>query len=69
MLTKRERSIDEIDITLCPYMLPVDLDTVKRYRDAGADEVIVVLFAPSADDIEPVMDAVAQALVEPAKAL
>jgi alkanesulfonate monooxygenase SsuD/methylene tetrahydromethanopterin reductase-like flavin-dependent oxidoreductase (luciferase family) len=66
MLSERGRSLNEIDIVVCPYMLPVDLDAVKRYRDLGVSQVILLFMAMSAEEVVPALDALAESFVVPA---
>ena len=63
LLTERGRSRADIDVSISPYMRPTDLDAIKRYRDAGVDQVIVVGAAASADAIPAALDPLA-ALVD-----
>jgi hypothetical protein len=38
MLARRGRSRREVQLVVCPYLRPADLDLVKRYRDLGVDQ-------------------------------
>ena len=29
-------------VSVCPFLRPVDIDVVRQYRDAGADQVILL---------------------------
>ncbi len=69
LLEGGERSLAEIEVSLCPYMLPCDLDTVKRYRDAGVDQIILMLMSMGTDDLTMVLDALAEEFLEPARSL
>ena len=51
---------------MCPYLRPPSLDLVKRYRDAGVDQVIVFAVAGNADGLRASLDALAKQVVEPA---
>ncbi len=69
LLAVHGRTLDEIEIAVSPYGVPCDLDMLKRYRDAGVDQV--VLFALTADP-EPLyrdIERMARELVAPAAAL
>ena len=66
ILEERGRSIDDVDVTLGPYMRSVDLDDLKRYRDAGVDQVVLMVLALTVEDIEPTMATLAETLVVPA---
>ena len=69
MLAKRARSRKEIRITTCPYMRPVDLDLVKRFRDEGVDQVVLLLYATNIDGLQSGMDVLAKTILEPARRL
>jgi probable F420-dependent oxidoreductase len=69
LLAARGRRRRDIQVAVCPYMTPADLDLVKRYRDAGADQVVVMAIAVRADDLRRALDQLASAIVEPARAL
>ena len=69
LLAVRGRSIGDIAITVCPYLRPVDFDAVQRYRDAGADQVVVLVFATGRDDLLVALDHLAESIVEPARRL
>jgi len=69
LLAKRGRSRKEIRITTCPYMRPADLDLVKRYRDVGVDEVVMLLYATNVDELQSGMDMLAKTVLEPARRL
>jgi probable F420-dependent oxidoreductase len=42
LLDAEERTRSEIEVSICPYLLGADADTVKRYEDAGVDQVILL---------------------------
>jgi hypothetical protein len=48
---------------------PTDFDEVQRYRDAGADQVVVLAFATGRDDLLSALDLLAHSIVEPARKL
>jgi probable F420-dependent oxidoreductase len=65
LLSERGRSLGDIDVVVCPYMLPIDLDAVKRYRDLGVSQVILLLIAPDVRELESTMDRLAETFVVP----
>jgi probable F420-dependent oxidoreductase len=69
LLTARGRSRRDVQISVSPYMRPIDLDVVKRYRDAGVDQVIAMVFGPDRDSLLKAMDQIANTIVEPARRL
>jgi probable F420-dependent oxidoreductase len=68
-LDERGRSIDDVKVSICPYLLPASYDDVAKYRDAGVDQVILFAIAGGVDDLVPMLDALAESVVEPAKKL
>jgi probable F420-dependent oxidoreductase len=69
MLAKRGRSRKDLRITTCPYMRPADLDLVKRYRDVGVEQVVLMLYATKVEELESGMDMLAKTILEPARRL
>jgi len=69
LLAERDRSRAEIQISVSPYLRGIDADALGRYRDAGADQVIVAAFARGADDLPRVIEGLAETLLEPARRL
>lgn len=63
----RKRS--EIEVSISPYMQPADLDAVRRYRDAGVDQVIFLVVAGNRDGLLARLDELAKTIVEPASSL
>jgi probable F420-dependent oxidoreductase len=69
LLAARGRARRDVRVSVCPYLQPADLDLVKRYRDAGADQVILLVFAAAPDDLRGALDRLAEGIVEPARRL
>jgi alkanesulfonate monooxygenase SsuD/methylene tetrahydromethanopterin reductase-like flavin-dependent oxidoreductase (luciferase family) len=69
LLAERGRSRTDVTISISPYMLPCDFDTVQRYRDAGVDQVIVMPMAFDPDSLRATLDHLAETIVEPARRL
>ena len=69
MLAERERSRSEVEVVVSPYLLECDFDKVKRYREAGADQVVLVNFAPGKEALRGLLEGLAEEFVEPAKGL
>ena len=65
----RRRS--DVTLAVSPYSDPIVPDDLKRYRDAGAEEVALLLRGRprSADDIVAGMERLARDFVEPAAKL
>ena len=51
LLAERGRARADVTISISPYMLPCDFDTVQRYRDAGVDQVILMPMAFDPDGL------------------
>jgi alkanesulfonate monooxygenase SsuD/methylene tetrahydromethanopterin reductase-like flavin-dependent oxidoreductase (luciferase family) len=45
LLERCGRTRGEVEISVCPYMLPATLETIQGYRDAGVDRVILTAAA------------------------
>jgi len=69
LLAARGRKRSEIEVTVCSYLRPISLDLVKRYRDAGVDQVTVMPLAGQIPGLEKALDALASEIVQPAEAL
>lgn len=59
MLEKRGRKRADVQVSVCPYMRGADEDILLRYRDAGADRVILTAASMSKDDLVPMLDGLA----------
>lgn len=64
VLGAHDRRRGDVTVTACPFRHPSDCDAVRRYRDAGADQV--VLFTADVTDAELVrrLDELARDVVE-----
>jgi thiamine monophosphate synthase len=69
MLAERGRHRDEITVSVIPPVGGCDIDKIKRYRDAGADRVVIMEFVHALDQLESVVDRLAEQIVEPARGL
>ncbi len=71
LLAARGRRIEDVRVLASPYLRPTrDLDAMKRYRDAGADEVVVLLSRfEGVDGARAAVEKVGTRLVAPAEAL
>jgi probable F420-dependent oxidoreductase len=67
LLAERGRTRDEIEISICPYTLPISGDAAKRYEDAGVDQLILITFA-GRDRLLATLDELAGMYVVPAAA-
>ncbi|HYZ92408.1 MAG TPA: LLM class F420-dependent oxidoreductase [Actinomycetota bacterium] len=67
LLGERGRTRDEIQVSICPYLLGADPDKAKRYVDAGVDQLILMAFAPTPDALVQTLDGLAATFVEPVR--
>lgn len=59
------RSPDEIRVVACPYLQPCDPDVARAYRDAGVDELVLLVMAPVVAMLDPVLDDLATRYLAP----
>ena len=71
LLAARGRRRAELRILASPYTRPTrDLEAMKRYRDAGVDEVVVLLSRfRGIDDARAVVEKVGERIIGPASGL
>ncbi len=69
ILSERGRSRDDVQISISPYMKPCDFDAVQRYRDAGVDQVTLVILALDRGGLLAALDGLAESIVLPASKL
>ena len=71
LLKANGRKRSDIEIAVSPYSKPITTDDLKRYRDAGADEVVLIKLRPPRTEAETVADLekIAREWVEPAAAI
>jgi probable F420-dependent oxidoreductase len=68
-LADHTRSRADLTSHVCGFRKPVDADTVARYRDAGANQVILLAMDIDASNTEAKLDEYAESILEPATAL
>ena len=69
LLARQGRTRRDIRVTVCPYLRPADLELVKRYREAGADQVVLLVAARDVEALDRTLDHLAETIVEPARRL
>ena len=69
LLAERNRARGDIEVIVSPYLKPCDFDALQRYRDAGADQVVLLAFARGPDDLQKTLEDLAESYVEPARRL
>ncbi len=67
MLGDYGRTLADVEIAISPYDSNCDLDTIKRFADLGVEQIILVGFAESLDDMTRLLDGMAETLVVPGK--
>jgi probable F420-dependent oxidoreductase len=68
LLKANGRKRSDIELAVSPYTKPITSDDLKRYRDAGADEIVLIKLRPPRDEKEMVanLEEIAREWVEPA---
>ena len=71
ILKANGRKRSDVYLSVSPYGKPITTDDLKRYRDAGADEVVLLVFdlPSSVQDLTKRMEKMAKDYVEPAARL
>jgi probable F420-dependent oxidoreductase len=71
LLKANGRKREDVELAVSPYVKPVTADDLKRYRDAGIDEVIIVrIRSPhTPEEATTVLEEAARKWVEPAARL
>ncbi len=60
MLEKRGRSREEIEVSICPYLLGASPEIIAGYEAAGVDRVILLAAAANTEAIPGALDGLAQ---------
>jgi len=68
-LARAGRKRAEIEVSISPYLQPIDFDSVRRYRDAGVDQVILLVVAGNRNGLLARLDELTKTIVEPAQDL
>jgi probable F420-dependent oxidoreductase len=68
LLKANGRKRSDIELAVSPYTKPMTLDDLKRYRDAGADEIVLIKLRPPREEKDMVanLEEIAREWVEPA---
>ena len=59
ILADRGRARSDVQVSISPYLKPFDADSVKRYRDLGIDQLILMTFALDRDGLLTTLDGLA----------
>jgi probable F420-dependent oxidoreductase len=68
LLKANGRKRSDVELAVSPYTKPTKADDLKRYRDAGADEVVLIRLRPPREEADLVknLEEIAREWVEPA---
>jgi len=69
LLEARGRRLEEIEISVSPYLRTFESSMVEGYQAAGAQQVILPVFGRSRDEMLQRLDRVAQTVLEPSRKL
>ena len=59
ILADRGRARSDVQVSISPYLKPFDADSIKRYRDLGIDQLILMTFALDRDGLLSTLDGLA----------
>lgn len=59
ILADRGRARSDVQVSISPYLKPFDADSIKRYRDLGIDQLILMTFALDRDGLLTTLDGLA----------
>jgi probable F420-dependent oxidoreductase len=68
LLRANSRKRSDVELAVSPYTKAIKADDLKRYRDAGADEVVMIKLRPPRDEKDLIanLEEIAREWVEPA---
>jgi alkanesulfonate monooxygenase SsuD/methylene tetrahydromethanopterin reductase-like flavin-dependent oxidoreductase (luciferase family) len=71
LLKANHRKLSEVEIIVSPYTKTITADDLKRYRDAGVHEIVIVNIRPprTVDDAATRLEEAARSWLEPASKL
>lgn len=71
LLRAKGRRRSDLEIIVSPSFKPVQADDLKRYRDVGVQEVVIVTVRPpqKVEEVPPTLEAAARMWVDPASKL
>jgi probable F420-dependent oxidoreductase len=68
LLAAEGRSRADIELTVCPYLQPIDEGAVAAYAERGVDRLVVLCLAFTTDLLLSQLDTLATTVLEPANA-
>ncbi len=69
LLEREGRSREDVRVTATPYERQADMDLVARYRDAGADQIVLFEFVEDLDSMRRAVDRFTEKIVADAAKL
>jgi probable F420-dependent oxidoreductase len=71
LLKANGRKRSEVELAVSPYTKPITVDDLKRYRDTGVDEVVLIKLRPprAEDEVVRDLEQIAREWIEPAARL
>jgi hypothetical protein len=69
LLAARGRRLEEIEISVSPYLRSFKPGMIEAYHAAGAQQVILPVFGRSRDEMLQRVDKLSQTVLEPARRL
>ena len=68
-LAEQGRSRSDVEIVVSPYLKGCDYEKIARFREAGADQVVILAVATDRDGLSRSLEEIAESMVLPAQAL
>ncbi len=69
LLAERGRRLQDVEVSISPYLKRLEDGALERYREAGVDQLIALCLAFDRDSLGRTLDGLAASLVEPARRL
>ena len=63
-LAEAKRPRNEVKVYACPYGHDYDHEMIRRYKEVGVDELILLHFAKSAGEVESLLNRLAEQYLE-----
>lgn len=59
------RTLDDVSVSICPYLFGIDADMAKRYAELGVDQLILVALGRDADGLARTLDRLTESVLAP----
>lgn len=63
-LAEAKRPRDEVKVYACPYGHDYDHAMIRQYKEVGVDELVLLHFAKSVDEVESLLNRLAEQYLE-----